>query len=139
MRKLAAIITIAYTLLLFYWMFVGFGRSNQIDMGYKYNVIPFHTLKMYMFHADHFNVRTWFINVVGNVAVFVPFGIAVPYLLNMRLMRFAFSFIAVLLVIEFLQLILRRGSFDIDDVLLNTIGAVIGYFVYWTLLKLKVE
>ena len=111
MRKLTAIVTIAYTLLLFYWMFVGFGRSNRIDMGYSYNVIPFHTLKMYMFHADHFNVRTWFINVVGNVAVFVPFGIAVPYLLGMRLMRFAFSFIAVLLVIEFLQLILR-GSFD---------------------------
>ena len=94
MRKLAAIITIAYTLLLFYWMFVGFGRSHRIDMGYSYNVIPFHTLKMYMFHADHFNVRTWFINVVGNVAVFVPFGIAVPYLSNMRLMRFAFSFLS---------------------------------------------
>lgn len=138
MKKLAAIITIAYTLILFYWMFVGFGRSNRINMGYNYNVIPFHTLKMYMNYADHFNLRTWFINVVGNVAVFVPFGIAVPYLLGMRLIRFTLSFIAALFVIEFLQLVLRRGSFDIDDVLLNTIGAIIGYFIYWTLTKLKV-
>ncbi|WP_258881661.1 VanZ family protein [Paenibacillus sp. sptzw28] len=40
-----------------------------------------------------------------------------------------FSIVA-LLILELMQLILRRGSFDIDDVLLNTIGAVIGYTVY---------
>ncbi|MFC5653395.1 VanZ family protein [Paenibacillus solisilvae] len=139
MRKLAAIITISYTLLLFYWMFMGFGRSNRIAMGYSYNVIPFHTLKMYMNHADHFDMRTWFINVVGNVAVFVPFGIAIPYLIGIRVIRFTLSFIAALFIIEFLQLILRRGSFDIDDVLLNTIGAMIGYFVYWILMRIKAE
>jgi glycopeptide antibiotics resistance protein len=84
---------------------------------------------MYFLYADSFNLRTWSVNVIGNVAVFIPFGIAYPYLLGWKLFRFTSSFIAILFILELLQLVLRQGSFDIDDVLLNTIGAVIGYAV----------
>ena len=110
-------------------MFIGFGRSQRIDMGYSYNIVPFQTLKMYFQHADHFNPRTWLINIVGNVAVFVPFGIAIPFLFRIRFIRFTLLFIVILFLLEFLQLALRRGSFDIDDVLLNTVGAVIGFLM----------
>ncbi|WP_236344257.1 VanZ family protein [Paenibacillus plantiphilus] len=130
MKPLVAIITILYTGLLIYWMFIGFGRS-QVSMDvYQYNVIPFETLKMYFLHADHFSLRNWLVNVVGNVAVFVPFGVALPYLLRIKLVRFTMMFISVLFMLELLQLLLHRGSFDIDDVLLNTIGAIIGYMIY---------
>lgn len=97
---------------------------------YHYNIVPLQTLKMYFLHADHFSMRYWLINVVGNVAVFVPFGIALPYLLKLRLMRFLVIFMVALVTLELLQLVLHRGSFDIDDVLLNTIGAMMGYMSY---------
>lgn len=130
MRPFIAIITVLYTGLLIYWMFFGFGRSQAHTDAYHYNIVPLQTLKMYLLHADHFSMRYWLINVVGNVAVFVPFGIALPYLLKLRLMRFLVIFMSALVTLELLQLVLHRGSFDIDDVLLNTIGAMMGYMSY---------
>ncbi|MBW7476939.1 VanZ family protein [Paenibacillus oenotherae] len=130
MKPLIFIITILYTGLLIYWMFIGFGRSHTRIDAYQYNIIPLQTLKMYVLYADHFSLRNWLVNMVGNVAVFVPFGIALPYLFRLKLMRFMILFIAALFMLELLQLVLHRGSFDIDDVLLNTLGAIMGYIIY---------
>ena len=72
------------------------------------------------------------INVVGNVVVFLPFGMFLPQLfpkcknvLLTILLSLEFSF-----VIEVIQLISRVGSFDVDDLLLNTIGGLCGYILY---------
>ncbi|QHT61989.1 VanZ family protein [Paenibacillus lycopersici] len=127
MRKAIAWITIAYSLLLLYWMFIGFGRTHPQLPGYKYNVVPLQTLKLYFRHADSFQFKYWIVNIVGNIAVFAPFGLSVPYLLRMRLFSFTCFFICVLFLLETFQLLLQRGSFDIDDILLNTIGALIGF------------
>lgn len=127
MKKKIALITAAYSLLLMYWMFVGFGRTGTNWPGYRYNLMPLHTIKLYFVHADSFHFKYWIVNIVGNVAVFAPFGLAVPYLLRMRLPVFILLFILVLTSLETLQLLSRRGSFDIDDILLNTVGALIGY------------
>lgn len=67
-------------------------------------------------------------NLFGNIAMFMPIGFLLP--LMSRKMQHGIrailvgSFLSVL--IEFLQVFLRRGT-DIDDVILNTIGTVIGY------------
>lgn len=127
MKKAIALITLAYSLLLLYWMFIGFGRTSPHLPGYRYNVMPLHTIKLYFVHADSFQLKYWVVNMVGNVAVFAPFGLSVPYLLRMRLFSFTALFICVLLLLETMQLLLQRGSFDIDDVLLNTVGALIGF------------
>lgn len=39
-------------------------------------------------------------------------------------------FLAGLFILEFSQLISRRGSFDVDDFILNTIGFTFGYVIY---------
>lgn len=39
-------------------------------------------------------------------------------------------FLAGLFILEFSQLISRRGSFDVDDFILNTIGFTFGYEIY---------
>ncbi|TYP73755.1 VanZ family protein [Paenibacillus methanolicus] len=130
MKTAAMLITVSYTLLLLYWMFFGFGRTHLPYPGYQYNLIPFHTIKMYMLHADHFNAKNWAINVVGNIAVFMPFGLAVPYLRKMSGFRFILLFVVILLMLECLQLISQRGSFDVDDLMLNTVGALLGYWMY---------
>ncbi|SEM71330.1 VanZ family protein [Paenibacillus sp. OV219] len=130
MKKLYGLILFGYTLLLFYSMFIGFGRSAVHSTEYRYNVIPFQTVRLYFEHADSFDAKYWIVNMVGNVAVFMPFGLMLPYLLGMKLIRFSLLFITSLFVLELLQLLLHRGSFDIDDVILNTIGAWLGYLLY---------
>ena len=72
------------------------------------------------------------LNIVGNIAAFIPFGFFIPVLkLSYR------GFINVLLdgvlftaCIETVQLILKVGSFDVDDLLLNTIGGILGYLIF---------
>ncbi|NBC67958.1 VanZ family protein [Paenibacillus sacheonensis] len=127
MKRAIALITLAYGLLLLYWMFIGFGRTNPNLPGYRYNVMPLQTIKLYFVHADSFPFKYWIVNIIGNVAVFAPFGLSVPYLLRMRLFSFTMLFICVLFLLETFQLLLQRGSFDIDDILLNTIGAWLGF------------
>ena len=40
------------------------------------------------------------------------------------------------LLVELLQLVFKVGSFDVDDLLLNTIGGLLGYLVYKGLIDL---
>lgn len=77
----------------------------------------------------------WFL-LAGNIAMFLPVGF-LPGLLWRRwrwwkslLLGFCASF-----TIEFVQFFIGRST-DIDDVILNTTGAVLGYAVYWVLTKL---
>ena len=70
--------------------------------------------------------------VVGNAVMLLPLGIFIP-LLFPRLSAFFYVFIICLLVsvmIELMQLITSYRSTDIDDVILNTSGAVAGYIIF---------
>ncbi|AJY77425.1 hypothetical protein VN24_01760 [Paenibacillus beijingensis] len=126
-----------YSALLFYWMFVGFGRSVVHNGGYHYNVIPFHTIKLYFNHADHFRLHVWLVNIIGNIAVFVPFGAAAVMLPRVTLSRFLSVFVPAIAIVELMQLVLKRGSFDVDDIILNTFGALIGYILFRHIGKMK--
>lgn len=68
---------------------------------------------------------------LGNIGWFVPFGILVPLLWKKcrfpSVLIFAFAFS---LAIETTQLLFRKGVFEIDDLILNTFGAAIGYGLY---------
>ena len=72
----------------------------------------------------------FWINVIGNLVLFIPFGFFLPLLSNSfsftRTIFYAFLFST---TIEITQLILPRGS-DIDDVWLNCLGAIIGWLSY---------
>ncbi len=70
-------------------------------------------------------------NLLGNVIIFLPFGFLLPILWSkinssqkIVIISIIFSF-----VLEISQLILHLGSFDIDDIFLNTLGALLGYLV----------
>lgn len=106
---------------------------NYDDFYWKsHNFIPFNTIIYYLFLADiNFNIRVE--NLVGNFVGFVPFGFMLPLLSkrfhslkNMAIMTFCLS-----LVFELVQFIFRFGSFDVDDLILNTLGGVIGYLVIY--------
>ena len=72
------------------------------------------------------------INIVGNLSMFIPTGVLLPILYK-RLDRFWKVLLAgagLSFVIEMLQLLLPGSVTDLDDLILNTAGAAIGYGIY---------
>lgn len=93
------------------------------------NFMPFRTIKMYIDYAYKLNSVE---NLAGNVLVFMPLGFLLP-LVSEELQRFSEVFINVftfVLGIEVFQLFSAFGAFDVDDILLNCLGAAIGYGCY---------
>ncbi len=72
------------------------------------------------------------LNLVGNVVGFLPFGFILPILSKKRpnLLLTGVMGCLLSLSVETLQLIGKVGSFDVDDLLLNTAGAVLGYLLF---------
>jgi glycopeptide antibiotics resistance protein len=91
------------------------------------NLRPFHTIKGY-FNADT-PASVLFFNVIGNILLFVPYGFLLPLIFQKRVIFFDVFYSAFLLSVSFelFQLITRTGQFDIDDIILNTTGGMLGY------------
>jgi len=100
------------------------------------NIIPFSTILQYLTSSINPNIiRT---NILGNIEAFIPMGFLLP--INFKKLR---KFKKVLLVvfivtfsIEVLQYITGVGASDIDDVILNVIGGILGYLIYRIILKI---
>lgn len=93
------------------------------------NFMPFRTIKMYIDYAYKLNSVE---NLAGNLLVFVPLGFFLP-LMSEELQRFSEVFLNVftfVLGIEVFQLFSAFGAFDVDDILLNCLGAIIGFWCY---------
>lgn len=104
------------------------------------NFTLFKTIKMYIRYSHMLNS---FENLAGNVVVFIPFGFLLPYIReNCRhfliLLLNAFLFV---LGIEVFQLFSAFGAFDVDDILLNCFGAVLGWCCYikWEAIRMYVH
>ncbi|MCM3699359.1 VanZ family protein [Paenibacillus macerans] len=126
-RSKALILLIGYSLLLIYWMLFGFGRATQNT--YMYNLKPLSTIRLYLRSYD-FMSGIWLINLVGNIGVFIPFGILLPLVFRGSLRKSWAVFITGVFVLESLQLLLKRGSFDVDDFILNALGFGLGLGIY---------
>ena len=86
------------------------------------NLVPFKEITRYKFMSDLF-----IYNVIGNIILFIPFGFFVSRYCKLK------NFIYI-----FFMSGLRIGrSFDIDDIILNVLGGLIGYFIYIGLTKVK--
>ena len=67
----------------------------------------------------------------GNVIIFMPFGFFLPMASKYRSFFAAvFYSFTLSLCVETFQLLTKVGSFDVDDLLLNTIGGVAGYIIF---------
>lgn len=103
---------------------------------YAANVVPFKTITTYVsaIFTGNMNLHIPIRNLIGNVFLFFPMGIYLLYFYQkLRNLKTYASFMAIFIfIIENLQLFTRRGSFDIDDFILNMLGAVIGYAVWKT-------
>lgn len=95
------------------------------------NFTPLKTIKMYIEYSYKLNSVE---NLAGNILVFVPFGFLFPIVAGdkcgrgfLTMMVNAFVFV---LGIEVFQLFSAFGAFDVDDLLLNCLGAALGYGCY---------
>lgn len=126
---------VVYLLLLCYFLFFAesYGRKNWSEADYRYNLELFREIRRFWFYREHLGFWPVFLNIGGNIIGFLPFGALLPVMhrnLRSGLLVTLLGFSASLLV-ECLQLVMKVGSFDVDDLLLNTVGAAGGYLLYW--------
>ncbi len=106
-------------------------RENQ-----RANFVPLQGILKMIENAsifdDEVTQRIVFINLAGNILIFAPFGMLIP-LLEKRLNR---GWLVILLglsfslLIELAQTFLIARVFDVDDLILNASGTLIGFLVY---------
>ena len=119
-----------YLLCLTYFLFFAeeYGRVAEPHRLLRYNLIPFAEISRFWRYRAHLGYRAFITNVLGNIACFVPLGFALSVLCpRMRsTLLAALSGFFSSLTIETIQLLTRVGSFDVDDLILNTLGVVCG-------------
>lgn len=89
-------------------------------------------LKPFVYLLDYPTVKEILLNLIGNTAMFIPLGIVWPSVfkkLNTHGKVIAAGF-GTSLCIEILQLPFYGRASDIDDLILNTAGFVMGYGIY---------
>ena len=141
-QKLGWVLFLMYLCLLAYFMFFSesFGRTDT-DRGYAYNLVPLKEITRYFRYYRTLGMPLFLINIVGNMVAFMPFGFFLP-IISRRSRKWynTVSFGLIFsLILESLQLIFKVGSFDVDDMLLNTVGAGLGFLVYRTVQRTRVK
>jgi glycopeptide antibiotics resistance protein len=136
-RKLYIFLFCLYSAFMLYLLF---GRSGGIE-GKPYwdqiqanlNLKPFHTILLFLnvLTRPAYGTSALF-NLGGNVILFIPLGFFLPCVF-LRLRKFSSTILttaAIISTVELLQLFTLLGRCDIDDLILNILGAAIGYGVH---------
>lgn len=134
-QVMTRILFLGYCAVMIWLLFVQ--RLDREGVGFhNLNLIPFATLKLYtdllQNSKDPFLLRHAFINLVGNVVMFVPLGYFLPALWP-RLRQFFFillSSVVIIVFIELFQYFFGLGSCDVDDFILNIPGVLMGWGIY---------
>lgn len=127
------IVFVVYIALLVYLVLFAemFGRT-EVSRQYRYNLVPFKEITRFITYYHQLGFMAVMLNLVGNVVAFMPFGFCLPMISenSVKIVKVVVFSFALSLVIELMQLITRVGSCDVDDLILNTLGGVLGYICY---------
>jgi glycopeptide antibiotics resistance protein len=101
------------------------------------SLIPFGTM-----HNNYLSQK-W---VIENIILFIPYGVFLMLLFYEKIRFRELIYIAAItsLLIESTQIITGRGNFEVDDIMTNTFGAVIGYVlcsmaIIWQTYRVRVK
>ena len=114
------------------WMKAALVRENREAGVLNANLTPFHTISIYLRLRRN---PIYLKNLVGNIIPFIPLGFF-PAIVRKQKSGILFCFftmlrgLSVVLFIELFQLVTGLGYFDVDDILLNMCGCLIGYLLY---------
>ena len=119
-KEFLSLLFLIYILLLFQLL-----TSTEINHNSGINYVPFTEILRYEFGS-----KLFIYNVLGNVLAFIPFGYFISYYIKAK--KLTPLFLVTLIVsasVELVQLKIGR-SFDVDDIILNVLGGMIGYLLY---------
>ncbi|MDI4646909.1 VanZ family protein [Cohnella hashimotonis] len=98
--------------------------GNMLYRWHAANLTPFRSISMYLERLDRpYDI----VNLFGNIALFVPLGVFVALLAGCGWRGAAIRAFGVSLALECAQIVFMMGSFDVDDLILNTLGGLVGY------------
>ena len=131
-RILGKILFVLYIIFIIYFLIFSdwYGRTGEMQE-YHYNLVLFKEIKRFWEYRDQVGMFAMFTNLFGNVIIFMPFGFFMPMASKYRsLLSTVFYSFGLSLCVETFQLLTKVGSFDVDDLLLNTIGGLAGYILF---------
>ncbi len=136
-KRLSWLSFIIYLAAMAYFLFFSEGLNRGNATAYHYNLTVFREIQRGVYCLKTGNWQYFFLNVIMNVLAFAPFGFFLPIISpkNRKLLNIILLSIELTLSIELLQLIFKVGTFDVDDILLNTLGGVLGYGIYYIVKK----
>ncbi len=126
LKNLYKILIFPYALGMLYFMFIGMGRYQ-----YDFNIvriIPIYSTITYFENSYVFKRDIGI--VLGNLVMFMPFGFlgwVLPKLKDLK--ELLINFVSVIVIIEAIQYFTRLGVFDVDDIIINTLGVYLGYLL----------
>jgi glycopeptide antibiotics resistance protein len=113
-------------------------RHYSVKSGWEHaNTTPFSTIQLF-YSSRRLNTEYKQDNLLGNLFGFAPVGFLLPLLITLfrRSVYVLLTGFFLSLGFEMIQLFVGLGVFDVDDILLNTTGCLIGYFLYWVASRL---
>ena len=131
-RALGKVLFVLYIGFLIYFLFLSdwYGREGVMDE-YRYNLVLFKEIRRFIVYREQLGAFAVLSNLFGNILIFMPFGFFISMASrSSSFFKALFNSVGLSLCVEVLQLVTRVGSFDVDDILLNTIGGILGYIVF---------
>lgn len=131
-RIVGKVFFVLYIAFLIYFLIFSerYGRQPGAS-AYQYNLVPFKEIQRFWVYRKQLGFVASFTNLAGNILIFVPFGFFLPLASKFRsLATTVFMSFALSLCVEMVQFMTQVGSFDIDDLILNTLGGLIGYVLF---------
>ena len=126
-------IFLIYCFVLVYVLFLSRGTRDGFTFA-EYmrrftNFIPFKTIVEYVQRYIDGYRNLSVLNLLGNFVLFMPMGVLLPCVIRKldRFWKVTLTVLGMVVMVEIVQGILRVGSVDIDDVIFNVVGAMIGY------------
>ena len=135
-RSISALLLIAYSAFLIKLLVFKINLLKIGPLRFKFsphtgqaNFLPFKTILPYLLGEHGWLIAI--LNLAGNIGLFVPIGFLVPFVFQEMTWQTSLALgVAAGLAIEGLEVVFRVGIFDIDDVILNALGVMIGYWVF---------
>ncbi len=126
-----------YTVFMLYMLFFGTFRDSPLEP-FRIDYIPFKTITKYVTTVLPYRPFEFSVNIIGNIIMFLPYGFLGILYPKLNQFKWLFlTFFIIINIIEFSQFYFKRGFADVDDVILNTFGVVIGFFIYKTFFFIK--
>jgi len=134
-KKFFIAVTVVYSLIAVYFVFLYGIRPIPHPytilelITHRTNLIPFKSMYEYLHHAGHYNLSYILKFFLGNTAILFPIGMVTAYFSDFSpktVQQCCIIGAIIAFIIESVQILLRIGSFDIDCIILRTLGMILG-------------